>query len=188
MLSRLRARMTYANVIATVALFVALGGSGYAALTLPENSVGAKQLRKNSVRSAEVKARSLRVSDLKPSARARLRGARGPQGVQGVPGQPGAAGSARAYAAVEADVSQPPTFLSGPHPGFTSVTRTGTGVYCVAAPGLSVEQLDTALVSVHSPGSAYFVAATVCTGGVEVRTRTATPALADHIDFNLLVP
>jgi len=188
MLSRFGARLTYANVVATVALFVALGGSSYAALKLPTNSVGSKQLKKNSITSPKVKRGSLLTSDFKASQRARLRGPQGPQGVQGGPGQPGAAGSARAYAAIEADANLPPAFLSGPHPGFASVTRTGTGVYCVSAPGLPVEQLNAGLVSVHSPGSPYFVGATVCTSGVEVWTRTAAGVLVDNIDFNVLVP
>jgi hypothetical protein len=42
-------RLTYANVMATVALFVALGGAGYAALKLPKNSVGTKQLKRSAV-------------------------------------------------------------------------------------------------------------------------------------------
>ena len=49
MLSRFGSRLWYANVVATLALFVALGGSSYAALNLPKASVGAKQLKKNSV-------------------------------------------------------------------------------------------------------------------------------------------
>lgn len=42
-------RPTYANVVATVALFVALGGMSYAAIVLPANSVGPKQLRADAV-------------------------------------------------------------------------------------------------------------------------------------------
>ena len=42
-------RPTYANVVATLALFVALGGASYAAVTLPRNSVGSAQLRNGSV-------------------------------------------------------------------------------------------------------------------------------------------
>jgi hypothetical protein len=34
LLSNLRARLTYANVVATLALFIALGGSSYAAITI----------------------------------------------------------------------------------------------------------------------------------------------------------
>ncbi len=37
------------NAVAYLALFVALGGSSYAALSLPKNSVGARQIRKHSI-------------------------------------------------------------------------------------------------------------------------------------------
>ena len=86
MLSRLRGRLTYANVIATVALFLALGGSSYAALKLPKNSVGSKQLKANAVTTAKVKAGSLLTSDFRSSQRSRLRGPAGAKGDQGAPG------------------------------------------------------------------------------------------------------
>jgi hypothetical protein len=41
--------MTYANVVATLALFVALGGVSYSAITLPAGSIGTRQLRAGSV-------------------------------------------------------------------------------------------------------------------------------------------
>jgi len=45
-----------AFVISLIALFVALGGTSYAAITsLPRNSVGTKQLRKNAVTGAKIK-------------------------------------------------------------------------------------------------------------------------------------
>ena len=44
-MSRLRSHITYANVMATIALFIALGGTSYAVSQLPRNSVGAKQIR-----------------------------------------------------------------------------------------------------------------------------------------------
>jgi cytoskeletal protein RodZ len=44
-----------ALVISLLALFVALGGTSYAAITLPKNSVGAKQLKKNAVTGAKIK-------------------------------------------------------------------------------------------------------------------------------------
>ena len=44
-----RRKLTFSNVVACLALFVALGGAGYAATTLPRNSVGAAQLKKHSV-------------------------------------------------------------------------------------------------------------------------------------------
>jgi hypothetical protein len=44
-----RFRLTYSNVIATLALFISLGGASYAAIVLPANSVGPRQLRSNAV-------------------------------------------------------------------------------------------------------------------------------------------
>jgi hypothetical protein len=51
----LRPRLTYANVTATLALFVALGGGAYAATALPAHSVGSKQLKKGAVVAAKIK-------------------------------------------------------------------------------------------------------------------------------------
>ncbi len=52
----LQGRLTYANVVATLALFVAVGGaSAFAASQLGKNSVGAKQLKNNSVTTAKIK-------------------------------------------------------------------------------------------------------------------------------------
>jgi hypothetical protein len=48
-------RLTYANVVATLALFIALGGASYAAMKLPKNSVGTKQLKNNSITAAKIK-------------------------------------------------------------------------------------------------------------------------------------
>lgn len=57
-------RSTAALVVAITALVVALAGTGYAALSLPRNSVGAKQLKKNSVTGAKVKNRTLTGKDI----------------------------------------------------------------------------------------------------------------------------
>jgi hypothetical protein len=42
-------------VVATTALFLALGGTGYAAFSLPKNSVGTKQLRSGAVTTKKIK-------------------------------------------------------------------------------------------------------------------------------------
>ena len=81
----IRERLSYANVMATIAVFIALGGTSYA-LTLPRDSVGPKQLRANSVRSSEIDDRSIRLRDVATRTRRSLRGAVGPQGPQGAPG------------------------------------------------------------------------------------------------------
>ena len=46
MFSKLRKGLTYANVMATIAMFLALGGGAYAALKLPKNSVGRSRSRR----------------------------------------------------------------------------------------------------------------------------------------------
>jgi hypothetical protein len=51
---KLRDRLTYANVMATIAVFIALGGASYAAIKLPKNSVGTKQIKKNAVKASEI--------------------------------------------------------------------------------------------------------------------------------------
>ena len=63
----LRSKLTYANVMATIAVFIALGGASYAATQLPKNSVGAKQIKKNSVTGAKVKGNSLTGAKIKES-------------------------------------------------------------------------------------------------------------------------
>jgi hypothetical protein len=56
------------NTIALLALFIALGGTTYAATALPKNSVGTKQLRKNAVTSAKVKNNTLTGADVLESS------------------------------------------------------------------------------------------------------------------------
>ena len=60
MLSKLRQHLTYANVTATLAVFIALGGSSYAALTISgsniENrSIPATKLKRNSLTAKEIR-------------------------------------------------------------------------------------------------------------------------------------
>lgn len=76
----IRPRLSYANVVSSLALFIALGGTGYAVTQLPRNSVGAKQLKANSVTSGKIRVRAVQRSDLAPSARVGSRGVRGPAG------------------------------------------------------------------------------------------------------------
>lgn len=51
----LRSKLTYSNVIASLALFIALGGAAVAASTVAKNSVGTKQLKPNAVTAAKIK-------------------------------------------------------------------------------------------------------------------------------------
>lgn len=61
----MRPKLTYANVMATIAVFIALGGASYAALKLPKNSVSAKQLKKNAVTTAKIKKEAVTAAKVK---------------------------------------------------------------------------------------------------------------------------
>jgi hypothetical protein len=55
-MKRIGESLTYANVVATLALFLALtGAAAFAATQLAKNSVGPKQLRKNAVTKVKIK-------------------------------------------------------------------------------------------------------------------------------------
>ena len=121
-MSRIRTSLSYANVTATVAVFIALGGGAYAAITLPANSVGKKQIKKNAVVSKKVKDQSLLRKDFKAGQLpAGPQGAPGPQGDKGDPGEP----AVKLYALVRGDG----TLVS--HSGVTGTTRQQAGFYNV---------------------------------------------------------
>ncbi len=78
-------RLTFANVTSVLALFVALGGASYAAIKLPSNSVGSKQIKNRAITTRKIDRKTL----------ASLHGAKGlpgPQGAQGPQGPKGDAG------------------------------------------------------------------------------------------------
>ena len=80
-MKRLRDHLTYANVMATIAVFLVLaGGTAFAASQLGKESVGTKQLKNEAVTPAK----------LSKASKAALIG---PQGVAGATGSPGAAGA-----------------------------------------------------------------------------------------------
>lgn len=54
--------------MSVMALFVALGGSSYAAVTLSKNSVGPKQIKKDAVRASEIKRNAVGASEIRPGA------------------------------------------------------------------------------------------------------------------------
>jgi len=82
--SRLKARLSFANVVAMLALFVALGGTGIAAGVVPNGSIGTQQLKADAVTSGKVKNGTLKAVDF--ARKQILKGAPGPAGPIGPTG------------------------------------------------------------------------------------------------------
>jgi hypothetical protein len=101
-------RPSPAMLVALLALFVALGGSSYAALQVRVNSVGSKQLRNNAVTSKKIKNGAVNSSKVMngslvsadfragqlPAGPQGLRGLQGERGERGLQGQVGPPGPA----------------------------------------------------------------------------------------------
>ena len=107
-----------ATVIATLALFVALGGTSYAAVALAPNSVGSAQIKPGGVQASDIKdgavdgdaikSGSISVADLSKGAMNGLDGkdgAPGPAGPRGATGPAGPAGPAGAGGLALADAN-----------------------------------------------------------------------------------
>jgi len=68
-LKQIRPRLTYANVMSTIGIFLVLaGGTAFAAAQLGKNSVGAKQLKKNAVTTAKLKKNAVTQAKIKKGA------------------------------------------------------------------------------------------------------------------------
>lgn len=90
-MQRLRSKLSFANVTAFIALFVALSGAAYAA-----NSINGKDIINGSITGKDIKQGSIPLTALKKLPV-------GTPGPAGAPGAPGAPGSALAYGHVLAN-------------------------------------------------------------------------------------
>ena len=117
-------------VISVVALFVALGGTSYAALTITgknvkNSSLTTKDIKDNSLTSADVRDRSLRLRDFRSGELSN--GQRGPAGPAGPAGAAGAAGSAIAFARVAASGDVDASVSKN----IAVVSSASNGIYCL---------------------------------------------------------
>ena len=71
MLAKLRSRLTYANVMSTLAVFIALGGSSYAAFTISGSSIKNRSISGHKLRHNTLTGREIRESTLARVPRAR---------------------------------------------------------------------------------------------------------------------
>ncbi|WP_026909407.1 collagen-like triple helix repeat-containing protein [Patulibacter minatonensis] len=89
-----RRRPSTAHVTAGIALFVALGGTSYAAGSLAANSVGSSQIKASAVKTSELASNSVTTAKVKDGSLKSTDFAAGqlPSGAQGAQGLPGAKG------------------------------------------------------------------------------------------------
>lgn len=90
-------KLTYANVVASFALFIALGGVSYAAVKLPKNSVGNAQIKNGAVTSKKISKKTL----------SSLAGDQGPAGEDGRDGANGKDGASDVWVDDGVNVQMP---------------------------------------------------------------------------------
>lgn len=104
----LRRHLTYANVISTIALFVALGGASYAALELPKGSVGSREIRDQSIQRRDIDRDAFKtLAPMRP-------GIPGPPGPPGPPGRTGPTGPTGPAGPIGPQPPPPPPGPPGP--------------------------------------------------------------------------
>jgi hypothetical protein len=184
-------RPSPALVISLVALFVALGGTGYAAFSIPKNSVGSAQIVNRSVRAVDLSRKTVAALAGKRGADGAA-GTQGPAGPQGPTGPAGAAGTARAYAEVD---NTTPSFVTARTKNFTAVTRVDEGIYCLTpAAGIDPRTVATATAQEFELSSTDGFVMVVGSGSdcpagqFEVETDDLDEDPTNDIAFNLIVP
>jgi hypothetical protein len=118
---RIRAKLTYANLVSTFCLFLLMGGGvAYASSHLSKNSVGAGQLKKGAVTPPKVATATIRLFEGQKGAPG-TPGSPGPQGTQGLRGPAGptaaAAGGVDTPAANFDFAALPPQTVTVPSAG-----------------------------------------------------------------------
>jgi hypothetical protein len=132
-MSRLRKRLTYANVIATLALVLVVGGG---------SAIAASQFGKESIPSRALKKESIGPGKLTKAAKATLTGAPGPAGPAGPAGAQGPAGTARAYGVTKnVDGTLDPARSKN-----ATVRRAAAGTYCIT-PGAGIDAASSIVVA-----------------------------------------
>jgi hypothetical protein len=177
-----RRRLTYANVVATLALFIAVsGGTAFAASKL----ITGKQIAKGTITAANIKKKTL-SSKLFASGVLQS-GPRGATGAQGPAGAPGAAGTAIAYGAVVINSVGNPALQPGAV-GFTSVTSPSPNQFCLNLPANN-NGVYPVLSNLGGGNNAVFTIAAPeqCPGGLEVGQPSGN-ALSPGMGFSITIP
>ena len=158
--------LSYANVVATMALFMALGGVSYAALTIT-----GKNIKNNSVTGKDVKNKSLGKKDFKGS----LRGAKGAKGDPGSPGAPGAKG----------DSGSPGAKGDAGAPGTPGAPGSALAFARIDGPTATIEFGEAKnLTNANVVRSTGFATGVYCFGGISPAPKSVIVSHADDL-FNL---
>ena len=194
---RIRAKLTYANVISTACLFLLVGGgSAYAASQLGRKSVGTNQLKRAAVTPAK----------LSSAAKQAMTGPAGPAGQKGATGAKGATGTKGATGATGAKGDIGPRGETGAkgatgEPGNANVftlslgkqdfSALGGSEFVASIPGTLAEwDEDGWQVQLVTPTATYAVpgAGTGATSEYQVFLREATPGVLDAVVKKLSGP
>jgi hypothetical protein len=111
------ARWTRRNAIALAALFIALGGTAFAA-TVAKNSVTSKSVKNGSLKGADLARDTLTGTQINEATLNGIAGPKGDRGAPGPPGTPGVQGPAGPGAKAL-------SYRSGPAPGRTDLAQIG---------------------------------------------------------------
>ena len=170
-MTKLRRRLSYANITATLALLFAMSGGALAATHYVITS----------------------TKQISPKVRKELKGAKGPAGPAGLAGAAGAqgpaggqgpAGTAQAWASVQASgTSGNPTFTE--NSGFSgSPISPSAGIVCIPAPAHTAVAL-----TLEAPGYIQQVAPNQCGGASDYEVATEnTSGNPEDLPFTILVP
>src|SRR5215213_8533466 len=137
MLALIRDRLTYANVVATLALFVALGGSSYAAL-----SITSKDVKNRSLKGGDLKRDTVTGKEIKESKLGQVPLANAAVTAGSADISKSAQTAVTAASAAQADVARDASTLAGQQAGtFERSSRTSFGRASVGPAGESGEQV-----------------------------------------------
>jgi hypothetical protein len=133
-----RIYLSYSNVMATVALFVALGGSSYAAVTLSKNSVRSANIKNGQVKTADLASNAVTSGKVKNGSllSADFKAGQLPAGAPGVAGPAGAKGDAGTAGTNGANATKLFGYVSetgavSRSSGITAATHPGADYYIV---------------------------------------------------------
>lgn len=158
-------------VVSIIALLVAMGGTGYAAFSLPKNSVGTKQLKSHAVTGSKIKAHSLLATDFKSGQLPA-----GPKGDTGAKGDTGPAGDPAA--SINTGVVKSSSF--GDYfgaPSGASGSATESDVQGLSPAGASITARDLSVSIPFQLGNSSFSLS------VSIRVNGADTALSCSIPF-----